>query len=367
MLETVRSEVRAFLADQRSRGAFTPLVDSWVRGVDPEFSAALGARGWIGMTWPVEYGGKARSYLDRFVVLEELLIAGAPVGAHWFADRQIGPSLLRFGTEEQRREFLPRIATGTCFFAIGLSEPDTGSDLASVRARATRVHGGWTVTGTKIWTSAAQLSHYMMTLVRTAPGRHDGLSQLIVDLASPGVTIRPIALLTGERHFNEVRLDDVFVPDHMVCGQIGHGWKQVNGELAYERSGPERYLSTMRLVLEFAEYATRQQDTRCLATLGSLFAQLHAIRDLSVQVALALDDGVPQDDNAALVKDLGTRFEQESVELVRTAIGSPEPGSRLEDLLWQAVDSAPTFTLRGGTNEVLRVLVSRGLSRGPNQ
>lgn len=359
--ETLRSEVRAFVADRSSRGSFTPVVDSWVRGVDPEFSADLGARGWIGMTWPLEYGGQARSYLDRFVVLEELLIAGAPVGAHWFADRQIGPSLLRFGTERQRREFLPRIAAGTCFFAIGLSEPDTGSDLASVRTRATRVNGGWRVTGTKIWTSTAHLSHYMMTLVRTAPGRHDGLSQLIIDLASPGVTIRPIALLTGERHFNEVRLDDVFVPDHMVFGQIGQGWDQVNGELAYERSGPERYLSTMQLILEFAEHAKRQQDTRCSAALGSLFAQLHSVRDLSVRVALALDKGAPQDDNAALVKDLGTRFEQESVELVRTALGSPEPGSRLEDLLWQAVYSAPTFTLRGGTNEVLRVLVSRGL------
>ena len=359
----LRADVRAFLADLRSRGAYTPGVDSWIRGVDPEFSAALGKMGWIGMAWPPEYGGQGRSYLERFVVLEELLIAGAPVGAHWFADRQIGPSLLRFGTEEQRRRFLPRISTGTCFFAIGLSEPDAGSDLASVRTRATRVDGGWAVTGTKVWTSAAHLSHYMMTLVRTGTDRYGGLSQMIIDLSSSGVTIRPIALLTGEQHFNEVALVDVFVPDDMVFGEIGRGWEQVNSELAYERSGPERYLSTMQLLLEFDSHVSRNPDSRALATLGSLFAQLRSVRDLSVRVALALDSGQPQDTNAALVKDLGTRFEQESVELIRLAVGSPPPSSRLDDLLLQATCSAPTFTLRGGTSEMLRVLVSRGLGR----
>jgi alkylation response protein AidB-like acyl-CoA dehydrogenase len=350
------------LTDLRARGVFTPGVDSWIRGVDPEFSAILGAQGWIGLTWPVEYGGQGRSYLDRFVVLEELLIAGAPVAAHWFADRQVGPGLLRFGTERQRRELLPRIATGRCLFAIGLSEPDSGSDLASVRARATRVDGGWVVTGTKVWTSLAHLSHYMVALVRTGPDRYAGLSQVIVDLSAPEVTIRPIVTLTGESHFNEVQLDDVFVPDDMVLGEIGQGWRQVNSELAYERSGPERYLSTFQLVLEFAEHVRREPDNRSLAALGGLFAQLRCVRDLSMQVTLALDGERPPDTEAALVKDLGTRLEQQSIEIIRTAVDVLDAGSRLDELLWQATCSAPTFTLRGGTNEVLRVLVSRGLN-----
>jgi alkylation response protein AidB-like acyl-CoA dehydrogenase len=244
----LRAEIQVFLAEQRRTGGYVPDVNTWMGGLDPSFSAALGRRGWIGMTWPVKYGGGASSALDRFVVIEELLAAGAPIAAHWFADRQVGPALLRYGTEEQRCALLPAMAAGRCFFAIGMSEPDTGSDLASVRTRATRADGGWRVSGTKLWSSGAHICHFMMTLLRTSPGRHDGLSQMIIDLTSPGISIRPIGYLTGESHFNEVVLDDVFVPDSRVVGRVGAGWEQVNSELAYERSGPERFLSVMQLL-----------------------------------------------------------------------------------------------------------------------
>lgn len=355
----LRTQVRSLLRDLEADGVFTPRVDAWMRGADPEFSALLGAEGWIGMTWPDRYGGRSMTYLDRFVVLEELLIAGAPVAAHWFADRQIGPALLRYGTERQRLDLLPRIAAGTCYFAIGLSEPDSGSDLASVRTRGDKVPGGWRVTGTKVWTSLAHISHFMMTLVRTGPERYDGLSQLIVDLSAPEVTVRPIATLSGERHFNEVHLDEVFVPDEMVLGRVGGGWDQVNSELAYERSGPERYLSTMPLILAFVDHLSSRGDRDGLTAMATLFAQLLAIRSLSVQVAMALGGESVPDVAAALVKDLGTRFEQESVELVRTAVRDLDPGSRLDELLWEATCSGPTFTLRGGTSEVLRLIISR--------
>ena len=211
----LRRQVRDFLAGQRSAGMFEPRCDSWLSGYSGEFSRLLGAQGWLGMTWPLKYGGHGRSEVERYTVNEELLAAGAPVAAHWLADRQVGPGILRYGSEQQRQAFLPAMARGELYFAIGMSEPDSGSDLASVRTAATSCPGGWRVTGTKIWTSHAHRAHYLLALVRTserAADRHAGLSQLIIDLTAPGVQISPIEFLDGEQHFNEVVLDDVFVP-----------------------------------------------------------------------------------------------------------------------------------------------------------
>src|SRR4028119_2368997 len=191
--EQVRLEVRAFLAEELAAGSFTTHVDTWLSGVDPEFSRKLGARGWLGMTWPREYGGHERSAMERYAVTEELLAAGAPVAAHWIADRQSGLALLRYGTEAQRKEILPRIAAGECYFVIGMSEPDSGSDLASIRTRATRnADGDLVVTGAKVWTSNAHHSHYGIVLVRTGPpgegprGKHQGLTQLLRAPPLPG-------------------------------------------------------------------------------------------------------------------------------------------------------------------------------------
>jgi alkylation response protein AidB-like acyl-CoA dehydrogenase len=359
----LRLDVRAFLADQREAGGFTAGVDTWLGGFDPRFSAELGKRKWLGMTIPVDYGGPGRSALERFVVVEELLAAGAPVAAHWFADRQVGPSIVRFGTDMQRERFLPAIAAGECFFAIGMSEPDAGSDLASVRTKGVKVPGGWEVTGAKIWTSGAHKCHYLLALVRTSAGRHDGLSQFVIPLDSTGISIRPIALMTGARHFNEVVLEAVFVPDEMVLGTVGNGWSQVRAELAFERSGPERFLSTVQLLVELTKYVAESCDDRAAAVLGDLYAQLWSIRHISVRVAGALDAGEAPDTAAALIKDLGTRFEQDSIDAVRHAVGVVAPDSRLDRLLWQATLHSPGFTLRGGTSQVLRILVSRGLEQ----
>ncbi len=248
----LRGEVRAFLKDALGDMPAAERSRSWSGG-SRAFSKKLGARGWIGMTWPKKYGGHERSYAERYVVIEELLVAGAPVSSLWVADRQSGPLLLRFGTEEQRQTLLPKIASGDLSFCIGMSEPGSGSDLASVRTRGRKVDGGWKVSGQKIWTSGAQSADWMIALVRTgdAEQRHAGLSQLLVDMKSPGLTVKPIANLTGESHFNEVFLDDVFVPENRLIGAEGGGWAQVGAELAYERSGPERYLSSIRLFLEF--------------------------------------------------------------------------------------------------------------------
>ncbi|MBO4238048.1 acyl-CoA dehydrogenase [Pseudonocardia alni] len=369
-LADLRAEVRSFLDDERNAARWTPRADVWLSGWDESFSRRLGERGWLGMTIPTEYGGHGRTALERYVVTEELLAAGAPVAAHWISDRQIGPSLLRHGTEEQRRAFLPGIARGEVYFGIGMSEPDSGSDLASVRTRATRVDGGWRLSGTKVWTSGAHHAHAFFALVRTEPRddahRHAGLSQFLVELDSPGVEIRPIPLLTGAHHFNEVRFDDVFIPDARVFGELGNGWAQVTGELAFERSGPERFLSTYpllaSLVGELAGAGRADAGTR--RRVGSLVSRLWTLRAMSLAVAGALESGRAPELAAALVKDLGTRYENEIVDAARLLVDiPPDPGaeSGFARLLADAVLHAPGFTLRGGTNEVLRGIVARGM------
>ncbi|WP_109527314.1 MULTISPECIES: acyl-CoA dehydrogenase family protein [Nocardia] len=366
--QELRSEVRAFLAEELAAGRFTPRADAWLTGWDESFSRRLGERGWLGMTLPTEYGGGGHSPIERFAVTEELLAASAPVAAHWIADRQSAPSILRFGTEEQRRTYLPGIARGEIYFGIGMSEPDSGSDLASVRTRGSRVDGGWRLSGTKVWTSGAHHAHAFVVLARTAPldlqHRHDGLSQFIVDLTAPGVTIGPIRLISGEHHFNQVILDEVFVPDGRVLGEIGDGWRQVTSELAFERSGPERFLSTYPLLALLTDSVARSADGRGRRELGSLLARLTTLREMSLDVATALATGRSMDVPAALVKDLGTTFEGDVVDVARTLLEEePDPGAadELTRILAQAILHTPGFTIRGGTNEILRGVIARGM------
>ncbi len=361
--ETLRDQVRAFLSETLGTMAAAARARSW-SGYDPGFSRALGQRGWLGMTWPKAYGGHERSYAERYVMLEEVLAAGAPVGAHWVADRQSGPLLLRFGTEEQRRRILPGIARGETYFCIGMSEPGSGSDLASVRTRACQDGHGWRINGQKIWTSGAGHAHYMIALVRTgeAEPRHAGLSQFLVDMKSPGLTVRPIADITGARHFNEVFLDDVFVPDENLIGAEGDGWRQVTAELAFERSGPERYLSSLRLFLEFLRAVGEAPSEAERLLIGRMSAELWTLRQMSLSVTARLAAGESPAAEAAVVKDLGTTLEQDMPKAIQALAGEGRDlssGGAFADTLAYLLQSAPSFSLRGGTREILRGIIAR--------
>jgi alkylation response protein AidB-like acyl-CoA dehydrogenase len=364
--EALRHQVRAFIAEELAAEHWTPNSDFGSHR-DPGFSRRLGSRGWIGITWPRRYGGGERSFLERYVVTEELLAAGAPVGCHWIADRQSGPLLLRYGTEAQREEFLPGITRGETFFAIGMSEPDSGSDLASIRTRAAPVAGGYEVTGAKVWTSYAHQSHFAITLVRTAPidaaHRHAGLSQLIVDLKAQGVSIRPIRNLAGEHDFNEVVFDRVFVPSERLIGGEGDGWRQVTSELAFERSGPERFLSSHQVMRGLVGEAGAQPEPEMAKALGRMAAELWTLRQMSLSVAGMLQAGETPNLEAALVKDLGTGFERDVPERARLLAPRRQPrgAERFDAALAEAVLHAPSWTLRGGTREILRGIIARGL------
>jgi alkylation response protein AidB-like acyl-CoA dehydrogenase len=366
-LTALRYEVRQFLDEELSRHTFTPEADAWLSGIDPEFSRRLAERGWVGMTIPRQYGGHGRSELERFVVSEELLAGGAPVAAHWIADRQIAPSILRNGTEEQRLTYLPGIARGERLFGIGMSEPDSGSDLASVRTAAVEADGGWRVRGTKLWTSSAHVATDLVLLVRTDDDtdRHGGLSQLIAGLPHPDIHIDPIITIDGGHHFNEVRFDDAWLPRDALLGTRGDGWRQVTRELANERSGPERVLSTLPLLRVWARTATAREPAARLALAG-LVSRMAVLRQMSLAVAEVLRRGGDPATEAAMVKDLGTLFESDIVDVVRRfARVEPDPGGDcFSALLANAVVHTPAFTLRGGTNEVLRSIVAKGV--GPD-
>ena len=366
--QDLRDEVRVFLAEWTPR--FTPwkIGHSWT-GFDRDFSLALGEKGWIGMTWPKEYGGAERSSLERYVVIEEMLAAGAPVGAHWIADRQSGPLLLRLGTETQKRKYLPGICRGELTFCIGLSEPDSGSDLASVRTRATPDGDGWRLSGRKIWTTNAHLSQVMIALVRTSGGpddRHKGLSQVLIDLDSPGVEVREIADMTGEAHFNEVTFDDVKLGPDALLGVEGNGWAQGTSELAFERSGPDRYMSSfplMPLLLDDIE-ANGGPDRLAAREIGKTVAEMASLREMSVSIAGMLERGEDPVQQAAVVKEVGVTLEQRMPEMVRDLWSGALPGSLDGDLaeMRAAVQQqAPTFSLRGGTREIMRGIMAKGM------
>lgn len=361
--EALRTEVRDFLT--RHAGLVGSVKDGW----SPEFSRALAGRGWIGMTWPSEYGGAARSALERFVLIEELFAASAPVMFHYVADRQSGPSILRFGTEEQKRFFLPRIARAEISFCIGMSEPGSGSDLAAARTTAKKVDGGYVINGTKLWTSHAHHADWMILFCKLADrgedkGRHAGAAQFIVDMRSSGIEIRPVINLLGEHDFNELFLTDLWVPDSALLGREGDGWRQVTGELTFERSAPDRFLHQFGLFRKLVDKVGPDPTEAACEAIGSAAARLTGLRNMSLAIANMLAEGADPSLEAAIVKDLGSRFEQDIPNLARLLVRL-EPEYAADDAFSRALASAtmnaPRFSIQGGTREILRGVIARGL------
>jgi len=363
--QALRAELRAFLAEEIAAGTFDPHETGSARGYNLEFSRKVGARGWIGMTWPKKYGGGERSYLERYVVTEEFSAANAPVRAHFVADRQSGPILLRYAPERIKAEVLPRIVRGECCFCIGMSEPGSGSDLFAARTRAVRADAGWRVTGTKVWTTEAHHADYMIGLFRTAPpakdDRRHGLTQFLVDMKWPGITVNPILDMSGRHDFNEVVFDDVLVPDEYRLGALDLAWQQATSELAYERSGPERFLETSYVLFDLMRLLGPAPDLRGAEGIGRLAAQLHVLRRMSVSVAGMLERGKEPVLEASIVKDLGTVWEQALPARARELAAFAEKDPLIEERLAYATNIAPKLTIQGGTSEVLRGIIARGL------
>ena len=367
--ETLRREVRAFIAQEVAAGTFDPSRPRNGDLPNAQLSRRIGARGWIGMTWPKRYGGQERSFLERYVVTEEFRVANAPVRLHFVADRQSGPILLKYAPEHIKMDILPRICRGELCFVIGMSEPGAGSDLFAARTRAGKTSGGWLINGSKVWTSNAHVAHYMLGLFRTSPptreNRRHGLTQFLVEMGAPGLRVNPIYQRTGEHDFNEVVFEDAFVPDDHVLGEIDGAWKQATSELAYERSGPERFLETFYVLNELVRALGRKPDLRGAEGLGRLVAQLHTLRRMSLSVSGMLQQGHEPVVEGSLVKDLGTAWEQKLPARVRelAAFLEQETTNRttLEEQIAHATMIAPKLTIQGGTTEILRSIIARGL------
>lgn len=375
--ERLRQEVRDFLEEEIRRGTFVPQCDVWMSGHSVELTRKIAERGWIGMTFPKEYGGHGCSWVDRLIVTEELLRYGAPTALQWFGDRQIGRSILAYGSEEQKREFIPKIVSGEASFAGGLSEPEAGSDLASLKTRAVEDGETYIINGQKIWTSGKG-RNYIYLVVRTDPEvpKHKGLSEFVIEANLPGITWRPIMTIAGEEEFNEVFFDNVRVPKKCMIGEKNRGWYQIASQLDYERSGIERLMGNYPLfeaLIQFVKETKRDgkplsKDTLIRNKLAQLQIEFEVGRLFAYRATVILDEGRVGNWEAAMSKAYSTAFEKH---LASTAMeilglyGQLMSESKLVPIRGMASYSylgSKSYSLQGGTSEILKNIIAlRGL------
>jgi alkylation response protein AidB-like acyl-CoA dehydrogenase len=376
--ERLRSEIRDFLESELKKGSFESGVNQWLRGYSPEFSRKLAERGWIGLNWPREYGGGGLGDIERMICAEEMLRYGAPVAFHWIGERQIAQALLVYGTEEQRREYLPGIARAEISFCLLFSEPEAGTDLASVKTKATEGDNGFILNGQKVWTSGGHHADYGWLLARTDPEapKHKGLSEFILDMKLPGITTRPLIDMTGSHHINEIFFDGVLMPGDTLVGEKNSGWKQLMAQIDHERSGLERVMGNYAVLIGLLRYCrSTERDGQLLfdqplirQKVSELAIEFEVGRLLVYRVAWLLSRGSSPTYEAAMAKVYGTEFEQRLTRVAMEILGlhaqlipgyTPAPlgGKASSDYL-----TSLSYTLQGGTSETMRNIVAmRGL------
>ncbi len=376
--EKLRREVREFLEGELKQELWQPSCDAWIQAYDPAFTKRVAAKGWIGLMWPKEYGGQGRSYMDRLVVTEEMLRYGAPAACHWFADRQIGGGILTFGTEEQKREYLPRILRGEMYVGLGMSEPEAGSDLASLQTKAIEKGDEFIIDGQKMWTSGGRFMTHIYLVARTDPEapKHKGISEFIVDKSLPGITTTPTIDITGSEAWNEVFFDNVHIPKNCLIGEKNKGFFQVLHQLDYERSGMERLMGNYPLfdgLIKFVKETKRNGKPLCEETLirhklARLQVEFEIGRLHMYRVALVMDSGRAPNWEAAMSKAYGTAFEQHLASVATEVLGlygQLVAESKYALILGMAPHSylgSKGYSLQAGTSEILRNIVAlRGL------
>ncbi len=376
--EQFRKEVKVFLEQEIKQGLWQPSSDGWVMGYDPAFSKRVAAKGWIGITWPKEYGGQGRSWMDRLILTEEMLRYGAPAACHWFGDRQVGGAILAYGTEEQKRAILIKIVRGEAFIGLGLSEPEAGSDLGNLKTRAFEEGDYFIINGQKVWTTGARFLNYIYLVAKTDPGapRGKGISEFFFESNLPGITMRPLLDITGHEAWNEVFFDNVRVPKAALIGKKGSGFFQVLSQLDYERSGMERLMGNYPLfeaIIKFVKETRRN---------GKPMAEISLIRDrvaqlrvefeigrlLIYRVAMVMDQGKAPTVEAAMAKTYSTAFEQKLAIAASEMLGlygQLQPKSKwvpLNGLAYHSYLASKGYSLQAGTSEILKtVFAQKGL------
>ncbi len=364
-----RQELRDFLEEEISKGYWEPICDAWIQGFDPGFTKRVAERGWIGLTWPKEYGGQGRSHIDRLILTEEMLRYGAPAACHWFGDRQVGGAILSFGSEELKKEFLPRIVEGEAYFGLGMSEPGTGSDLASLQTKAVEDGDYYVINGQKTWTSGASFSEYFDVYVRTDPEapRHRGISEFIVDAKSPGVSRIPMVDITGTEAWNDVFFDNVRVHKRHMVGEKNRGFYQVLHQLDYERSGMERLMGNYPLfeaLIRFAKENGLSKQPAVRDKLSQLEIEFEVGRLLIYRVALVMEEGRAPNWESAMSKAYCTEFEKRLACVAMDVLGpygQLKSGSEYVALRGMALHSylaSKGYSLQAGTTEILKNIVA---------
>jgi alkylation response protein AidB-like acyl-CoA dehydrogenase len=362
--DALREQARQVAADAVAR--YGRHNDSWINGYSKEFAKEMAALGWIGLTWPAEFGGGGRPPIDRLIIGEELIAAGAPIAAMWFADRQMGPTLIAFGREDQQAEFLPGILAGETTWSIGMSEPEAGSDLANLKTRAVREGDDWVINGQKIWTSFAAVADYVYLICRTSTEGppHAGISEIIVPMDLDGIEVRPIQDQTTNRHFCEVFFTDVRVPAANLVGTEGAAFKQTMRQLEHERGGIDRLVSN-RALYEMAVERARatgqtgdpivRQEMAAIET-GYRIGRILVVREVLKQAPAGF---------SAATKCFCTEHEIRVADFVARIFGA-------EATLWSDLTRglvyAPGYTIMGGTSNVMRNILGErvlGLPREP--
>ncbi len=358
--QELRARARAVADDAVAR--FGRHNDSWINGFSKEFAKELAELGWIGLTWPTEFGGQGRPPVDRLIIGEELLAAGAPIAAMWFADRQMGPSLIAFGRPDQQAEFLPGILAGETTWCLGMSEPNAGSDLASLATTAVRDGDDFVINGQKIWTSFGELADYCYLICRTdSEGPpHKGISEIIVPMDTPGVEVRPITDMTTNRHFCEVWFTDARVPVANLVGVEGNAFKQTMAQLEHERGGIDRLVSN-RALYELAVARADRTDPLVRQEIATLETAYRIGRILVTREVLRQ---APPGFSAA-TKCFCTEHEVRVADFVAMTLGA-------DAMLWDEVSRglvyAPGYTIMGGTSAIMRNILGErvlGLPREP--
>ena len=368
-----RQEVRDFLEAELKAGYWEPSCDAWIQGYNPEFTKRVAQKGWIGLTWPKEYGGQGKGPIERLILTEEMLRYGAPAGCHWFADRQVGASILAYGTEELKAEFLPGIIKGELYFGLGMSEPGAGSDLASVQTRATEDGDYYIINGQKTWTSCAHFAHYFYIIARTdsdAP-KHRGISEFILKADIPGLNRTPMIDITGTEAWNDVFFDNVRVHKKYLIGEKNRGFYQILKQLDYERSGMERIMGNYALfvaIMQFSKENKLSQDPLIRHKLAQIYIEFEVGRLLGYRVFSLMEEGQPPNWESAISKVYSTEFEKRLANLAIEILGPYGllmSGSKFAPIRGIAPHSylgSKGYSLQGGTTEILKnIIATRGL------
>jgi alkylation response protein AidB-like acyl-CoA dehydrogenase len=358
-------EVRQWLADNlESPAPFSSIDDeiAWGR----EWQARLAADRWVGIHWPRAYGGREASPVEVAIFNMEYARARAPQPVNRVGINLAGPTLLAHGTDEQKRRWIPAILDAREIWCQLFSEPDAGSDLASLTTRAERVEGGWRLTGQKVWTSYATFARWGICLARTnadAP-KHRGISYLVVDMTDPGVEIRPLVQITGEAEFNEVFLDGAFVPDDRLVGELDQGWTVANTTLAHERGTnfpfKEQVVHEVHLEELYREAAARGtlDDVLVAEDLAQSFVELRVLRLHNWRTLSRLNRGAEPGAESSWVKLAWTDMTQDLSATALDVLGDSAPleGPWSRQWLWSKAAS-----IAGGTTEVQKNIIAERL------